>query len=135
MFRSGYHALLMVEGREEIQLQHTEEYEIALGDTRATASKTDAQRMGKIHRTGAWLSMLPSTVNGTELGAQEWRDFLFLGYGIDPPDLTDHYNEYRAEFSICHALDCKNKGRTDKTRNLKKIPNFVLMEPFDVVYT
>ena len=80
----------MVEDREEIRLQHTEEYDIALGDTRATASKTDAQLMGRIHMTGAWLSMLPSTVNGTELGAQECMDSLFLHYVIYPPDLPDH---------------------------------------------
>ena len=34
--------------------------------------------------------MLPSTVNGTELGAQEWMDSLFLHYVIYPPDLPDH---------------------------------------------
>ena len=28
--------------------------------------------------TGSWLTMQPSTVNGKELGAQEWRDALFL---------------------------------------------------------
>ena len=27
------------------------------------------------------------------------------------------------------------RGRTDKTRNLKKMPNLFLLEPFDVVYT
>ena len=27
---------------------------------------------------GVWLSELPSAVIGTELGAQEWRDSVFL---------------------------------------------------------
>ena len=51
--------------------------------------------------------MQPSTVNGTELGAQEWRDALFLRYGLDPPDLPTHCDGCQAKFSISHAPDCK----------------------------
>ena len=29
-----------------------------------------------------WLSVMPSTADTKELGAQEWRDSLFLRYGI-----------------------------------------------------
>ena len=66
--------------------------------------------MGRIKWTGAWLSVLPSTVNGMELGAQEWRDPLFLCYSIDPPNLPYHHDGCGAEFDICHALDCKKGG-------------------------
>ena len=76
---------------------------------RAVASKTDAQHMGRIQRTGAWLSVIFSTVNGTELGAQYLRDYLFLIYDINPPDLPDHCDGCGAVFSIFQALDC-NKG-------------------------
>ena len=48
--------------------------ETALGEAQAAAYKPDAQWLGRIQRTEVWLSVLPSTVNGTELGAQEWRD-------------------------------------------------------------
>ena len=58
----------------------------------------------------AWLSVLPSTVNGAELGVQEWRDSLFVGYGIEPPDLPSYCDGYGAAFSICHALDFKKGG-------------------------
>ena len=34
----------------------------------------------------------PSTVNGTDLGAQEWRDALFLRCGLEPPDLPTQCN-------------------------------------------
>ena len=54
--------------------------------------------------------MLTSTVNGTELGAQEWRDALFLRYGLDPPDLPSHCDGCDAKFTISHALDCKKGG-------------------------
>ena len=56
-----------------------------------------------------WLSVIPSTVNGTELGAQEWRDSLFLRYGIDPPDPPDHCKGCGVALLIYHSLDF-NKG-------------------------
>ena len=59
----------MGEGRDEIYRRHTEAVETALGEARAAASKADACCMGRITWTGAWLLVLPSNVNGTELGA------------------------------------------------------------------
>ena len=54
--------------------------------------------------------MQPYTVNGTELGAQEWHDSLFLKYGLDTPDHPHYCDGYNANFFICHALDCKRGG-------------------------
>ena len=61
--------------------------------------------MGIIQRMGAWLSVLTYIVNGTKLGDQEWRDYLFLRYGIDPPDLMSHCDGCGEALSIYHALD------------------------------
>ena len=58
-----------------------------------------------------------STVNGTELGAQEWRDPLFLQYGLDPLDLPTHCDGFQAKFSISHALDCKKVGLVTACHN------------------
>ena len=67
-----------------------------------------------------WISVLLSTVNGTELGAKEWRDSFFLRYGIDPPDLPPHCDGCGASFLICHTLDCKNGGLiTDRHNELR----------------
>ena len=54
--------------------------------------------------------MQPSTINGTELGSQEWRDDLFLWYGLEPPDLPTHYNGCHSKFSISHTIDSKKGG-------------------------
>ena len=62
--------------------------------------------------------MLPSTVNRTELGAQEWRDALFLMYGLEPPDLPKYCDGCEALFTISHALDCK-KGNLVTARHNK----------------
>ena len=108
--RSGDHAFLMGEGREEIRWQHAETAETALGEAHIATSKPDVWRLGRIQRTGVWMPVLPSNINGIEFGAQELRDFLFLRYGIEPPDLLYNCDGCGAVFSICHALDCKNGG-------------------------
>ena len=100
----------MGEGREEIQQGHAEYVETALGEARATTLKPDARRMGRIQRTGAWLSVIPSTVNGTELGVQEWRESLFLCYIINPPDMPFHCDGCLVSFSICHSLEFQKGG-------------------------
>ena len=61
--------------------------------------------------------MQPSTVNGTELGAQEWRDAVFLHYGLEPPDLPKNCNGCNDRFSICHALNCKRGGLVTARHN------------------
>ena len=69
-----------------------------------------ARRMRRAAKTGAWITVLPSTVNRTDLGAQEWRDTLFLRYGLDPPDFPKYCDVCEVRFSISHALDCKKGG-------------------------
>ena len=61
--------------------------------------------------------MQPSTVHGTELGAQEWCDTLFLWYVLEPPDLPTHCDGCQAKFSINHALDCRKDGLVTARRN------------------
>ena len=116
-FRSRDNALLIRKGRKEIQQRHSEAAETALGEAQADASTKDAQRMGRIQTTGEWLYMIPSTVNGTELVAHEWRDPLFLRYIIDPPDISDHCDGFEASLSICHALDYKKGGLITERHN------------------
>ena len=60
----------MREGREDIRRRHAEAEETALGESRAAASTKDDLRMGRIQRTGVWLSGIPSTVNGVDSGVQ-----------------------------------------------------------------
>ena len=73
-------------------------------------STEDTHRLVQIMRTGAWLSVLPSTKNGIDLGSQELRYYLFLGYGIDPPDLPEHCNGCGAEFFIWNYFNWKKGG-------------------------
>ena len=61
--------------------------------------------------------MIMSTINGTELGAQEWRGSLFLRCGIEPPDLPEHCDGCGTAFDISHALDCKKGGLVTARHN------------------
>ena len=101
----GDHALLIGEVRYKILWRHAETADTALGADRAAASTVDAHWMRRITRMWEWLSVLLYTINGIELGVQEWRDSLFLRYGIDPLELLYHCNGCGAAFSIYHALD------------------------------
>ena len=61
---------------------------------------------------GAWLSVLPIH--------RQWdgvRDYLFLIYGINLPDLPSHCNVCWAAFSICHALYWKRGGLVTASHN------------------
>ena len=61
--------------------------------------------------------MQPSNVNGTDLGAQEWRDATFLRYGLEPPDLPRNCDGCKDQFSICHAINCKRGGLVTALHN------------------
>ena len=77
----------------------------------------NARRLRRAAKTGAWLTVLPSTVNGTELGAQECCDALFLSYGMDPPDVPKYCEGCEARFTISHAIDCKKGGLVTAPHN------------------
>ena len=57
------------------------------------------------------------TVNGTELGAQEWRDALFLRYSLDPPDLPKYCDGCNAKLTIFRDLDCNRGGLVTACHN------------------
>ena len=64
-------------------------------------------RLRQETKTGACVTVQPSTVNGSELGAQECQDTLFMIFGIELLDHPKFCDRCNAAFSICHLLDCK----------------------------
>jgi hypothetical protein len=59
---------------------------------------------------GQWLSILPSTINGTKLSAQEFQDAILLQYAWSPGDLPSQYDGCNTALSVHHALECKTGG-------------------------
>ena len=91
--------------------------EAALAAKIARAPVQGAHRLRWAKKTGAWLTVQPSIVNGTELGEQAWRDDLSLRYGLDPPDLPKYCDVCNAKFTICHALNCNRGGLVTARHN------------------
>ena len=69
-----------------------------------------ARTISRGGKTGQWLTVLPSTVSGTELGCNEFRDALRLRYGRSLANLPSHCDGCGASFSLEHALSCKVGG-------------------------
>jgi hypothetical protein len=53
---------------------------------------------------------MPSTLNGTELSSQEFRDALLIRHARTPGDLPSHCDGCGAKFDVRHALECKVGG-------------------------
>jgi hypothetical protein len=73
-----------------------------------TAEKSRTISRGK--ETGALLSVLPSTVNGTVLSAQEFQDESSMRHAETPHNFPDKCDGCDAHFSPQHALGCKKGG-------------------------
>jgi hypothetical protein len=73
-----------------------------------TAEKSRTVSRGK--ETDAWLSVLPSTANGTALLAQEFQDALSMRHAETPHNFPDKCDDCDAHFSLQHALGCKKGG-------------------------
>ena len=106
-FQTADHSACLQEGRTSVWRQGQIWAEEALTATLEGPLVMHARLMQRAANTGAWFTVLPSTVNGTELEVQKWRDAFFLRYGLDPPDLPKYCDGYQARFLINHALDCK----------------------------
>ena len=96
--------MILREKRGKILCRNVQNSQAELDKYMSAAPDMEARLLKRGTKMELWLTMLPSTVNGTELGYQEFLYALFLRYGVDPPDLPPHCDRYNSAFSICHAL-------------------------------
>lgn len=94
----------------EIRKRKTEEEKGILEDICSKLDPDTARTIKRGALCGQWLSVLPSTVNGTELSPQEFRDNLLLRYARSPGDLPERCDGCDKLFTVQHALDCKSGG-------------------------
>jgi hypothetical protein len=76
----------------------------------STASRPVKKRLGRIGLTGAWLTQMPSKLNGTILSKDEFCDNVRLRYGLRPINLCERCDGCGAGFSVDHALSCRKGG-------------------------
>ena len=109
-FQMADHLACLREGRTAVRRQRQRRVEEALSAALEGDLVLQARRLRQATKTEAWLNVQPSTVNGTDMGDQEWRNALFLRYRLEPPDLPTHFDGFQAKFLISNALDCKKGG-------------------------
>ena len=105
-FSADQHQTTVAEGRKKTSKRSIDTAATKLFDTLDPLEATLKRKIIRGCKTGAWLSTIPSTVSGTELSPREFRDGLYMRYGISPPDLPDKCDGCGAKFSIAHALSC-----------------------------
>ena len=76
-----------------------------------------ARVLDSAHLTGTWLTTHPSTRNGTELSADEFRDGVLLRYGDTPPHLPAKCDGCGVPFTVDHALHCSRGGLIIRRHN------------------
>ena len=100
----------MAQGKAEIRKWSQEAYGKSMETFLATLPTGKSRTIRRGMETGAWLSVLPSTVSGPELLAQDFRDALSMCYREAPPGLPACCDGRDAPFTLQHALACKKGG-------------------------
>jgi hypothetical protein len=107
VFRSTYHLKVIQEVKAKLKLRNAAKSESSLNNLASKMSCDNRMTILRGKETGQWLSVLPSTVNGTELSAQDFRDALLV---LRYADLPIQCNGCQQKFSALHALECKRGG-------------------------
>ena len=97
-------------GQRSARRSKTKEQQAALDAILEASTPTDARRIKRSAETGAWLTSLPSLLNGTELSAEEFRDSLRLRLGITPASLPHRCDGCGDRFTLDHAMSCRKGG-------------------------
>jgi hypothetical protein len=84
--------------------------ELRFLDARARDNPSEARRDKRNSAAGAWLSVFPNRLNGTDLSADEWRDNVRLRYNHSPLDMPAACDGCGAKMTVEHALSCKVGG-------------------------
>ena len=80
-FRTAYHTACLRDKRAAVRRQSVPKSMASLEASIACNPAVVTCRLRRAMKTGAWLTVQTSTVNETELGAQEWQNAAFLRYG------------------------------------------------------
>jgi hypothetical protein len=92
----------------ELKSRNQAKYDKALASIVSTLSCDDGRTILRGKKTGHCVSA--STVNGTELSKQEFRDALILRSARSPGDLQSHCDGCGAKFGVQNSLECKKGG-------------------------
>jgi hypothetical protein len=109
-FRSTEHVAVIKACRSELTSRRKTTNDSALRTVLCKLTPLLCRAIERSKLTGQWLSVVPSTVNGTELSAQEFRDAFFLRYGRCPGDIPSLCDGCGQKSSVEHLLHCMKGG-------------------------
>jgi hypothetical protein len=109
-FRSVTHQSIMAEAKVATRKSNLEITTAKLATILKKLPTGLSRSIARGQSTGAWLTVLPSIVNGTELSAEEFRDSLTIRYGELPSNFPQKCDGCDEPFSLQHALGCKKGG-------------------------
>jgi hypothetical protein len=88
----------------------TKEEQVNLDGLKGSGRRKVAKRLERMGKTWAWLSVVPSCFDGTELSREEFQDNHAICYGLRPRGLPEHRNGCNEPFTVAHGLTCKKGG-------------------------
>ena len=104
------HSRMMTEGKTTARNANTVLHQEELDGLMAPMSPRMKRSTTRSQSTGAWLSVIPSNINGLSLSKLEFRDGVKLRFGLDFSDLPKKCDGCNSNFSKMHALQCKKGG-------------------------
>jgi hypothetical protein len=97
-------------GRHKVRKKQKVALEARLASILAAARPMEKRRIERSKHTGAWLTTMPSILNGSDLSAEEFRDGLRLRFGLTPNALPTRCDGCGARFTTEHAMSCRKGG-------------------------
>jgi len=97
-------------GRRSVRKRQKEATEARLAAIIADARPMDKRRIIRSAGTGAWLTTMPSLLNGSDLSAEEFRDGIRLRFGLTPTALPHRCDGCGDRFTTEHAMSCRKGG-------------------------
>ena len=105
----AHKAVVKATGNEACTARLKEE-QVNLDGLKGSGRRKVAKRLERMGKTWAWLSVVPSCFDGTELSREEFQDNHAICYGLRPRDLPEHRNGCNEPFTVAHGLTCKKGG-------------------------
>jgi len=104
-YRAGTRA-----GRSAATKARSASAEVELASLIADATPAAQRQANRAKSTGAWITAMPDTLNGTVLSSEEFRDSLRLRYGLLPNAMPAKCDGCSKNFSVEHGMSCKAGG-------------------------
>ena len=97
-------------GLRDAAVARTMEAETKLESLTSNLNPYYKRQISRARQTGSWLAVMPDTLNGTVLSAEEFQDSLRVRYGLEPVGLQPKCDGCYKDFTVTHALSCKTGG-------------------------